>query len=447
MADKGWVEALPGRLPRVMKAKTILKEQSSSVRKQLSPVQAIAVIAIGGIVIAGLAVPYTDWWREDKYQSLSLETLEKEKASSSDPILLYWLGKRLNEQGKYSEAATILEKAAQIDPASARIRDAWAQSSLASGRAGEAFAQLKQFASMYPNNAQAHLLLGKLHVTLGADELAESTLKEALRLNPKLADAWALLGDVYQRGEQTQEAVNALHKSLEINPNRAASYATLGAVLRKNDPKAAEDALGRAVTLEPKDTSYRRELADLLLRQGKFTEAEAEARETLQQSPEDGAALLVLGRCLLERNATSEARAPLETAAELAPFDPVPAQNLQRLYTRLGDTAKTSEWAKQYQERQAVATEGRRLSDALLKDRLDKDLNRQMARYQAKLGKVEDCIHHMAIALGTRLDAPEVLLSAGQDLKATNHPQEARTLARQVLERDPSNTVAQFLLR
>jgi tetratricopeptide (TPR) repeat protein len=400
----------------------------------LSPAQTIGVLALGALLLAAIAAPYTGWWRETKYAQMPLEALKNEQATrGGDPIFLYYLGYRLNEKGQYREAAEALEPAVKMEPTSTRLRDAWAQAQLATGNAGPAFSQLKQFTTIRPNDPRSHLLLGKLHVTLGADTLAEPELKEALRLDARLADAWALLGDVQHRGAREPEAIASFRKALEREPDRAAAHATLGRLLTTRDPKAAEEAFRRAVEIEPENPVFRHERADFFHQFGRYEEAEKEAREALRHDPNDARANLVLGRCLMERNALSEAREPLERTAALEPFDPLPAQALQRLFDKLDDRTKAAEWAKKYGERRAVAEEGRRLRDALLKEPRNRDLHRQMGHYKARIGKVEECVHHLAIALTAPLDSPTVLTAAVKELRDAGKTAEADALERQML--------------
>lgn len=397
--------------------------------RSVSRGQAAAVLATGLFVVGAIAAPYTDPWREARYRHLSPDALEHERvAHPTDPVLLFWLGQRLNEQARYGEAVPVLQTAAQADPTDARIRDAWAQSLLGTGRSTQALAQLKQFAASRPGDAHPFLLLGKLHATLGADAPAQEALEQATRLDANSAEAWALLGDVYYRRAREFEAEAALCRAIALSPTFAAAHLSLARVLSDNNPREAGEEFRRASELAPHHALARRERAEFLYTQGNLKAAEAEAQACLQINANDGRAHLVLGRCLVDRQAFTEARAPLESATMLAPFDPVPAQYLQRLYARTGNVKAAKAWAKRLAQNHAVAAEGRRLRDALLTHPADTTLNRRMARYQAKLGKVEDCVHHLAIALQTTLDAPATLQTAASDLRQAGHESAAQAL-------------------
>ena len=92
------------------------------------------------------AYPLTGWARDRHWRALTLAQLaEEQKKHATDPIYLYYLGRRLNEQGRFAEAAPFLEQAAGFDPDSPRYREAWTQALLGSGQLSAAFGQLKQF--------------------------------------------------------------------------------------------------------------------------------------------------------------------------------------------------------------------------------------------------------------------------------------------------------------
>lgn len=398
-------------------------------RQTLGRGQTFAVLLVGALLVGAIAVPYTDYWRESRFKRATVTQLERERATHpADPLLLFYLGKRLSDEGRNREAATIFQKAAESDPNDARIRDEWTQALLLSGQGAQAMAQLKQFAAAHPADSAPFLLLGKLHATLGADMPAQTALEQATRLNPNEAEAWTLLGDIHHQHARDDKATEALRHAVALTPNNPAVLLSLGRALTDADPKGAVKAYQKALILSPEDTALRREWAEFLYNHGDREKAEAEARETLRQNPEQAGASLLLGRCLLDRGATTEARAPLEVAASQKPFDTISARYLQRLFTQNGDKAFAATWEKEYIAREAVAAEGRRLADVLLNRPADRDTNRKMARYQAKLGNVEACIHHMAIALKAPLDAPAVLSAVADDLEAEGHSEAAKAM-------------------
>src|SRR5580704_2559787 len=62
------------------------------------------------------------WYKERLYAPMPLSRLVHLKAQSpDDPVLLYYRGKRLNEQGRQTEAISVLEHAASLDGSSPRI--------------------------------------------------------------------------------------------------------------------------------------------------------------------------------------------------------------------------------------------------------------------------------------------------------------------------------------
>jgi tetratricopeptide (TPR) repeat protein len=111
-------------------------------------------LLLGAATIGAVGLPYSDFYRERRLASLSLAQLVAEQQNKqNDPLYLYFLGRRLIEQGEHEKAAPVLEQAVGLNPQSSRTRDAWAQAQLGSGRVSEAFGQLKQFAGTNPQSA------------------------------------------------------------------------------------------------------------------------------------------------------------------------------------------------------------------------------------------------------------------------------------------------------
>jgi Flp pilus assembly protein TadD len=413
--------------------------KKTSASRTASPGQAIAVLAVGALLVGAIGIPYTEWWRESRLRAAPLEQLQQ-SAKTADPIGLYWLGQRLNEQERYHEAAPVLERAAQADPASPRIRDAWAQSLLASGKVAEAMAQLKQFAASRPNDAAPQFLLGKMHNTLGAEALAQTALEKAVALNPNDVETLTLLGDVLLRREHTKEAIVYLQRARALEAKNALVAQSLGRALALTDAGQAEKLFSEAATLAPQNADIRRENAAFLYKHGKPDKAETEARATLALVPQDPQATLVLGRCLLDRKAFKEAEPVLESAVKLAPYDPVASFALFRLYERTGEIQKAATMKQRYFKNQEIAAQERRLLDALLVKQTDPQTNLAMANHEAKLGKVENSIRYRAIALRATLDNPAVLQATADALEANGYPSAAQAVRQRIrVPRSPAN--------
>ncbi len=395
-----------------------------------------ALVAAGGTLVAALAVPYTGWWRDAHWRRQTLDQLAREPASrASDPLYLYWLGVRLNERGRFDDAAPVLERAVGLSPDEGRLRDAWTQALLGTGRVTLAFGQLREFAAHHPQSADAHWLLGKFYVTQQADRPANEALERAVAVDPTRADAWSLLAQTRLRLGQSGRAAEALETALRLRPDSAIDQLQKASLLALREPEKARAAFERAVVLDPTLPMARRELAGFLLRSGDARAALPHAEAATRLDPEDARAHLALGRARAASGDPAGARTALERSAALAPFDPLPTRELQRVCRTLGDTAAAGIWDTRTRERQAL-TEARRQVDMRLDaDPRDPALHRTKAQLLARIGDTNGCVQELARAIGAPQDSGRVLTASARALLSAGRAAEALPLVRQVLLR------------
>jgi tetratricopeptide (TPR) repeat protein len=83
-----------------------------------------------------------------------------------------------------------------------------------SGRDDDALAELHRVVMIEPTNAEAYLLVGRIHLRRGDQEAAIAALKTAIFWDPKLIDAHIQLGKIFldrgDRGEATKYASSAM---------------------------------------------------------------------------------------------------------------------------------------------------------------------------------------------------------------------------------------------
>lgn len=123
---------------------------------------------------------------------------------------------------------------------------------------------------------------------------AVDRLQKAIELDPSLRDAYITLAQAYwnlsfqtesrqERETLRQRSVELLHRLIEIDPTQADSYYKLS--YRIGDPEERIDLLRKVTELEPKHPHAHRDLAMLLLPQGKPEEAVEEYKVHLEVSP------------------------------------------------------------------------------------------------------------------------------------------------------------------
>jgi tetratricopeptide (TPR) repeat protein len=170
------------------------------------------------------------------------------------------------------------------------------------------------------DNLAAYGLLGQLFMAQKAADRAIREFNHALEVNPKYIQAHILLASVYESQKNREQAKHHYRKALEIHPNSpvaannlawlladggenldealklaqaasqqardvAAVQDTLGWVYyRKGSHRAAIDALGQAVRLEPKGAVYHYHLGMAYLKNGEKDQAKRSLAEALKLS-------------------------------------------------------------------------------------------------------------------------------------------------------------------
>lgn len=140
----------------------------TSQRRLATLLAATTMVSVGAF--AYQTGPVQEW----RLRSLDLPALaHRAETVKSDPRLLYHLGRRFNEAGRFTEADPVLRQAVSLEPGNARLRDEWTRALLGSGLVTAAFGQLQQFVGTHPDMAEAHLLLGKFYVTQNSMKRAQ----------------------------------------------------------------------------------------------------------------------------------------------------------------------------------------------------------------------------------------------------------------------------------
>ncbi|MGC9946643.1 MAG: tetratricopeptide repeat protein [Bryobacteraceae bacterium] len=167
------------------------------------------------------------------------------------------------------------------------------------------------------DNFSAHFELATLAEQRDELELAAQHYEKAWRLIPERRSVLVDLGRVLQALNRTEEANAALLAASHGGEPRAAEAAR--ELLPTRYPFVSE--FQRALQLDPKNLDLRRELAYLLLRMNRQSDAEQEFRELTTLSETDYLSAAQLGFLLLARGETAEAMPLLERVMKGADED------------------------------------------------------------------------------------------------------------------------------
>ena len=127
-------------------------------------------------------------------------------------IYIYWLGRLDYDQRRYEQSVAKLEKAAELDPKSARIWDSLGLAFDMQGKLEQAVGAFEKAVSV--NREQPHPSpwpphdLGYLLLRMEKSKQAEEALRESLGYDPKLVQAHYHLGRTLEKEGRETEAIN-----------------------------------------------------------------------------------------------------------------------------------------------------------------------------------------------------------------------------------------------
>ncbi len=116
-------------------------------------------------------------------------------------------------RGKDKAATTLARRSEEIETLLAK-----AQGFFIAGRDQEAINSLNEVFKLASDNADAHLLMGRLQERRGNMDGAITSLKAAVFWNPKLIAGHILLGRIYFQKNELVQARNYLRQALALNP-------------------------------------------------------------------------------------------------------------------------------------------------------------------------------------------------------------------------------------
>lgn len=207
------------------------------------------------------------------------------------------------DEGRYDQAARVLEQGISNAPASTGLMGQLADMMVATGQRVKAKDVYKDLVGKDPSNSRVRLKLAALYGDLGfakeaieqyevlkgqgaldpaatldyADMLAKAgqhkkaigELEAVLTADPQSVEANARLGAMYAAIQSYTTARKYLEMALKLNPGYAPAFFELGRIaLALDDPDLAITQLQKAVSASPRDVAYRHSLANALLKKG-----------------------------------------------------------------------------------------------------------------------------------------------------------------------------------
>ena len=243
---------------------------------------------------------------------------------------------------------------------------------------------LQKYLSQNPGDPRALFDLGYVEDAGGHDEAAAADYRKAIAADPNQFEAHLALGLLLAHQAKFDQAREQLQEATRLSPQpanpaaEAEAYRSLAELDRSSNPPAARDALMAALRLSPEtpndllltaqiaeangdlelaQTAYQRVLdshavsaslqsaanaglAQLLLKQKKYSDAEPLLKSALERDPHDPGLNAQLATALLAQGKDDEALPVLETLRQLEPGNASVDQMLADAYSQAGHPEK-----------------------------------------------------------------------------------------------------------
>lgn len=220
------------------------------------------------------------------------------------------------------QAQELLTSANQSDPSAPKPRFYLAIAKAQAGQPRDALAMLKSLEQDSPEGAPWLAAVRERIKAIAKDAGIDPTTIASQSVAPIAEPAGPSAEDVQaaqsmtpeQQQEMIRGMVEGLAKRLEANPNDLEGWKRLGqSYFVLNEPVRARDAYARAVALAPTDRKLLAEYAGTVLAAPELlpelpAESVTALRAALEQQPEDGAALWLLGFAAMGDGNNDEAR-------------------------------------------------------------------------------------------------------------------------------------------
>lgn len=182
---------------------------------------------------------------DDAEARVLLDSLASKQPDRS--VYPYWLGRLDYDQRLYKEAVQKLERAAQLEPGSARIWDSLGLALDMQGEMEQAREKFEKAANLnrslpHPSAWPPHDL-GYLLLRMDQLHEAEADLREAIRYDPRFPEAHYHLGRVLEKEGHDSEAIEEYSRAIALDKTSAEACYSLGSLYRKLNRNSEASAM------------------------------------------------------------------------------------------------------------------------------------------------------------------------------------------------------------
>lgn len=297
-----------------------------------------------------------------------------------------------------ADAQRFFGKAIQRDP---EFAQAWAGQCLAYldwyyyqpavDKIEQARTSCQKAVELDPNLAESHAALGDLHRKTGSFELAIAEYQSALKIDNRNALAWRGLGQALSELEQESDAEDAMRRAIELDPDDLGNFSALGGFYFAHGRYAeAAGVYGRMAQHPSASASAWNSQGAAFYMMGQFERSAQAYREVVAREP-SASAWSNIGTAYFFSGQFADAAVAYREAIALTPENPV-------LWGNLGDALEEMDEG-QPEAHLAYRKAADLASELLPASPEDGELLTNLAHYNARLGDDERASQYLARAL------------------------------------------------
>ena len=355
------------------------------------------------------------------------------------PPVLYADGFAAVQRGDLARAMAEFRNAVARDPlstiaTSGEDQVVRAAAAFRDGLVDEARTHLETAIAQSPARAEAHRVLGMVHVASGDYDRGIAALRTAIRLNAGDERARLALGDAFVRSTQLEAAEQALRETLEVFPASGRAHHLLGLVYqelgRASDSRREFEATLKLTPLLGINTIHRR-MGALSQREQDLNGAAMAYTARINAVPNDPDAHRELGEVYYLQGDNLKASAEFAVALLLDPADVEAHTAMGQLHLREGRHGEAAEASRRALELDGRHREARYVhATALIRLGNPEEGTREMQEFQ-RLQADDAALRSRAFELGRLRREAAVATGAGDHASAV-------TLLQQALVFDPT---------
>jgi predicted Zn-dependent protease len=225
------------------------------------------------------------------------------------------------QQNRLSEAEAAFAKAIQQNPADMESTEMRGVVLFRMGKPADAIPVLERaHAAVSSVNVDPNYVLAACYMTVGRYDDARHAFAMQYGFQPDSAPAYLITGRQLFRHELVQPASDAAHKALEIDPKLPLAHRLLGEIaLAKGELPEAITELQKERDLNPLDGELYNRLGDAYIRSGQYHEAQQALDRAVLLEPNSTGPYILLGKVLLQQQDPVMAIMYLERAEHMDP--------------------------------------------------------------------------------------------------------------------------------